>query len=324
MSIASSVDNSQGAISIANQMRSTQIMNEGIACLNKKQPERALELIEEAIALNPQSGLAYFNRGAIFYHLSNFAQMQLDFQTAFNLDSQNGEMMRNMSYLFVLAEMPQQAIKVAQRGLEILPNSEDMWINLLNGHYMIGNMDTALRLGEHVAAKFPSSTRTRIADALYVPQVAMSNEQIDAMRARLLHKLDNFLRDGLSFAEPVKHMRNSLFYLPYQGRPNKEMAQTIAKFFLKACPPLNYTAPHCEKPRKPAGEVLRVGFVSPSMHQPTLNQFFMGLMEALHETPGFETWIFSSAPRWIRKYRRLKNASNASLICHWILIPVRG
>ncbi len=281
---------------LMNEAHSIERMNEAIAFFNKKQPQRAFELLEDALALNPRNALAYFNRGTFYFSLADIERMKMDFNAAYQLDSNNAEMLKHMSFLLLLAELPHQTIQVAQRCLELLPEDEDVWLALLGGHYTIGNIDTALRLGEHIATKFPKSTRVRIADALFVPQIAMSNEQIDAMRTRLLSKLESFLRDGLRFADPVHHIRNSLFYLPYQGRDNKAMAEAIAQFYLKACPSLTYSAGHCEKPRKAPGEKLRVGFVSPSMHQTTLNQFFLALIETLEKSGEFETWIFSAAP----------------------------
>ncbi len=281
---------------LMSEARSVERMNEGIACFNRKQFDRAMALMDEAIALSPRSALAYFNRGTLYFRLSDIPRMAQDFSVAFQLDPNNGEMLKNMSFLWLLADAPHPAIQVAQRCLELLPESEDAWLTLLGAHYAIGNIDTALRLCEHLANKFPRSTRVRMADALFVPQVAMSNEQIDTMRTRILAKLDGFLKDGLQFADPIAHMYNSLFFLPYQGRANKPMAEAIAQFYLKACPALTYTAAHCEKPRKALGEKLRVGFVSPSMHHVTLNQFFLALIEALEKTGEFETWIFSSAP----------------------------
>lgn len=292
---------------ISQEEQAAMLVSEGVASISARRYEQALAAFNRAIAIKPDFALAYFNRGVLHKELSDIDKMIADFKTAYALDPGHAEMLRNIAVFLLAQGKALEAVSVSQRCIEVDPDSKIAWLALLDSHYQLANDDSALKLCEHVVSKFPGDVEVAIIDALFVPHIAMSNAHIDEIRARIRSKLSALLAKGIKFSDPLKNIRHTTFYLPYQGRDNRQMADFLAQFYLKSCPALSYTAAHCKKPKKQASEKLRVGFVSPSMHLPTLNQFFLKLIEALKSRDDIEPWIFSCAPAFHPEVLKIKN-----------------
>ena len=58
--------------------------------------------------------------------------------------------------------------------------------------------------------------------------------------------LDTLSEDPPTFQNPLTQTPGSRFYLAYHGENEYERQQKLAKLYLKGCPTLAWTAPHCE------------------------------------------------------------------------------
>ena len=278
------------------ELEAAALVNRGIECIHAQRFDEALNCLNRALAIRPGMALAYFNRGVLFQNMAQRGAMIADFGRAMQLDPDNFDIFFNVGIFCLQEKQYMQSIQATQRAIELKPDHAPAWLMLASAYYETGNSDAVEKLLERLVQKFPDDRSVQVADALFPPPLPRSREALDPSRARFLGTIDDLTRRGIGIADPLMERYNSLFFLAYHGRPHKEMAQRVAQFFLKSCPELEYTAAHCKKPRKKAGAKIRVGFVSPSMHENTLNQFLLKIIEKLGEHPAFEVYVFSSAP----------------------------
>ncbi|MFW0778036.1 MAG: tetratricopeptide repeat protein [Rickettsiales bacterium] len=304
-------------ISTQADTQAAQLINQAIALNHQQQYQQSLEYFNQAIALKPDMALAYFNRGVLFKNISRRDAMVADFGRALQLDPNNFDICYNVAAFLMQERLYVEALKVAQRAVELKPDNADAWFLLPTVHYQMGNTESVQKLLAHLVQKFPENKRIRIADALFLPPIPMSNEDIDQSRARFLDKIERLMAEKIWIENPLSEHQNSLFYLAYHGRDNKEINQKIAEYFLKSCPALAFEAPHCSKPRKPSGKKIRLGFVSPSMHKDTLNQFLLKIIEKMSEHCEFDIVVFSNAPAQHPEVQKLKRE-----LPHYVDLPM--
>ncbi|MDX1975377.1 MAG: hypothetical protein SFT92_06845 [Rickettsiales bacterium] len=282
----------------SNVAQSALLTNEGIALMAAGNVNDALDHFNRAIVLNPKLAAAYYNRATLQIQLphQNMDQMLADFQLAASLEPNNAKLLQHIGAKLLAYEFLIEGVQTLQRSVELDPNNADAWMLLVDGYHLLGDTDSTLKFYEYLIQRFPDNKTIQLRDALFIPNIAASNEAIEQSRARITQKLKSLLAKNFICDDPTRDIRNSLFYLYYQGQYHRPMAEMLAQFFLKTCPSLHFTAPHCSLPRKKPGEKLKIGFVSPSMHQVTLNQFFTEIMATLANSPDWEVHIFSNAP----------------------------
>ena len=89
----------------------------------------------------------------------------------------------------------------------------------------------------------------------------------------------------MQLSDPHREVGMTNFYFAYQGVNDVELQALTAKFYLRACPKLAWTAPHCSAPGQLPDGRLRIGFVSSSLFEHTIGKFYHGIIaEALART----------------------------------------
>ncbi len=133
---------------------------------------------------------------------------------------------------------------------------------------------------------------TRIRDALLLPLIPGSRDQILEWRARMKKRMGVLLDDGIRLADPVREVGATNFALAYHGLDDRDFQGSLAKLYLAACPGLAQVAPHCEGGGRKQGGRVRIGFVSSFFRSHTIARLFGGLIKGL---PGqdFEVHVFS-------------------------------
>jgi protein O-GlcNAc transferase len=70
------------------------------------------------------------------------------------------------------------------------------------------------------------------------------------------------------------------FFLAYQAKSNRVLQEKTAELMLKACPALNFTAPHCEVSSFRGGKI-KIGFISAYFRRHSIGRLMRGLIENL-------------------------------------------
>ncbi len=95
--------------------------------------------------------------------------------------------------------------------------------------------------------------------ATLLPSIPASKEALIRARQRFEAQLDALGKKGLSLEDPYREVGTTIFYLAYHGMNDRHLQQAVARFHLKACPSLAWTAPTAASGGRAR---LRVGFIS--------------------------------------------------------------
>jgi predicted O-linked N-acetylglucosamine transferase (SPINDLY family) len=117
---------------------------------------------------------------------------------------------------------------------------------------------------------------------LLLPAIPSSMEALLSARQAFEERIEALGRKGLSLDNPYKQVGTTNFYLAYHGMNDRELQQAIARLYLKACPSLAWTAPHCtNQPRREAKSKIKVGFISAYFWQHSVGTVTNGIIANL-------------------------------------------
>lgn len=133
----------------------------------------------------------------------------------------------------------------------------------------------------------------RIKDALLLPPVYRSLEEVHQWRARLSQGLDAALEalraDSQPAGDPIQMGAKNNFFLVYQGENDCGLQTRLAEAYHRAW---RGDQPWPEAPRPaPAGTRLRVGWVSAYFCRHTIGELFGGLVSSLPPAD-FDTYVY--------------------------------
>jgi predicted O-linked N-acetylglucosamine transferase (SPINDLY family) len=131
----------------------------------------------------------------------------------------------------------------------------------------------------------------RLRQAIFLPYVAESRQQIDKLRARMEARLLALASEDLLIPDPVKQIDWTCFLLAYHGEHNNaHLHRLFHRLCSKACPDLDWQSPFCAAPRSPGRP--RIGFVSWYFSDHTISRLFTGLIERL-DRESFDVSVFA-------------------------------
>jgi len=131
---------------------------------------------------------------------------------------------------------------------------------------------------------------------LLLPYVYKSEEDMHKWRRTYAENLDNLLNDDIKIDNPAFMEGVPQYYLSYHGQSNVELATKYAQLIRKACPTIDFVAPHVRTYKKPA-KTIKIGFVSYYFRDHSVSKMVAGLLRRLRENNRFHVTLFSSAVR---------------------------
>ena len=179
-----------------------------------------------------------------------------------------------------------------EEAIKIDNNYITAYKNLADLEEMAGNYTSAKSMYNEAVYLHPDAG-LRIRETLALPLIVESEKQIIECREELNTKLDNLLADDLIIDDPVREVGATNFLLAYHGCNDKEIQVKIAELYLKACPSLDFIAPHSRDWMAGLeGGIPRIGFVSSFFHDHTIATLNKNLILGLPKAR-FEVFIFS-------------------------------
>ena len=146
-------------------------------------------------------------------------------------------------------------------------------------------------MDRYVARRRDAGSRLR--RALMLPVILQSNEEIDALRARLESDLGEVMGERLQpLAHPEGEVLLTPFYLAYHARNNRALFSRICRAYRQ------HYAARTQIDRRPFahGARLRIGFVSSFFHSHSVGRTTFGLIKDLPRER-FDVHVFAIAPR---------------------------
>lgn len=125
--------------------------------------DRAVELYEEAIRLDPWLAIAYTNLGNIRFRRQEIEEAEEQYKKALHVDARQPEAQYNLGYLMLERGQPEQSIEYFLGALEADPQFSDAYFNLAMAYEQSGQPDKARPLWQSYIALEPHGTWTEIA-----------------------------------------------------------------------------------------------------------------------------------------------------------------
>jgi predicted O-linked N-acetylglucosamine transferase (SPINDLY family) len=144
----------------------------------------------------------------------------------------------------------------------------------------------------------------RILKATLLPVIPESMDHLLNARRAYERQLSELLGQDLMLKDPSVEVGATNFYLAYQGCNDRDLQQTIARLYEKACPALAYVAPRFRS-RRPAaaGGKIEVGFLSKFFLSHTIGRLTRGFIAQLDRKRfSVSVFLFPQKPDQISEF----------------------
>ena len=266
--------------------------NLGIALYQLGLLEPAALACLRAIELEGSVPEAHNSLGNILKDMGRLDEAAACYQKAIELHPTYAEAFNNLAVMMGERRDLDSAIMAARYAVELKPDFIDAYKNLGDALQQQGRQDDAKNVYAH-ALKINNDPGIVVRQALMVPIIADSAEELREARKAVAERVAE-LRDGeIRLPDPYRLVHATHFFLAYQGVDDRPVLEDLAAFYRRACPMLEWTAPHCTAPAPAkAGDRLRIGFMSRYLHPShTIGKLYAGLVERLPRDR-FETFVF--------------------------------
>jgi len=246
--------------------------NFGLLLGDRGRLEDALAHYDASLALDDNNAAAHNNRGNILKRLKEMAGAKVAYESAISADSS-----------FAPAHK-----------------------NLADAEEILGNVQEA---EDHYAQviRLRNDAGSRIRDALLLPVIPESKEQILEYRDRMNGRLDDLIADSLTLDDPLAQVGATNFTLAYHGLNDRPIQEKLAKLYRQACPSLSYIATHCvgNGSVKSNGKI-KIGFISAFFFEHTIAKLNHQLINGFPRER-FDVQVYSFADiedGWSKKIRQ--------------------
>ncbi|MBW4611824.1 MAG: tetratricopeptide repeat protein [Desmonostoc vinosum HA7617-LM4] len=287
--------------------------NLGIICKRQMKFQEAIAYFEKAIELRPHYALAHKNLADISVLTVRIDKAITSYQQALSWGLTDQDACVSLCSLLRQQSRMEEALFWSQKGLEQYPKCAPLhytqgliYIQISKADKAVESLQQALDLelekpeiyyylgealisqgrlteGRDVLQKGYCVNRDpnfRVRRALSLPVILSSCEEIDQERDRLLHEMQALDAEGVTLRDPVGIAPGVNFYLAYHGRSDRQLQETLARFYLNSCRNLDWVAPHCKGDR-PLRKRLRIGFCSQFLRRHTMGKLYGGILEQL-------------------------------------------
>ncbi|MEE3000158.1 MAG: tetratricopeptide repeat protein [Pseudomonadota bacterium] len=300
----------------------------GTALAQGGEPEKAVKYLQQAIEIRPDLAPFRVNLGVIFQDLGKFDQAEECYKQSIKIDKMSEEAYYNLAKLYRQLEKLEAALKTYQHLLLLNPERQDALVNIGNIHVESGSLEKAINFFQ-TAASISSENKQitdqaiinlantyrrqgedlkaieiygralhtqffpglRIKQAITLPVVYSDQTHIKEVRQRFEKELTKISGERLAITDPALEIATTNFFLAYQALPNRALQEKTAETILKACPALNYIAPHCEFVRA-SNKKIKIGFISAYFRNHSIGRLMRGLICNVSRDE-FEVFIFA-------------------------------
>jgi predicted O-linked N-acetylglucosamine transferase (SPINDLY family) len=287
----------------------------GTALAQSGDPEEAVKYLQRAIDLRPDLAPYRVNLGVILQDLGRNGQAEECYKHSIRIDDTFGEAYYNLAKLYKQIGKPDVALKTYEHLLSLNPGRQDALVNMGNIYFDKGSLEKSIicfrtastvssknkqltdqafinlantyrRQGEDLKAietyKQVLDTQNffglRIKQAITLPVVYRDQFHIKDVRQRFERELALILEKRLVVVDPALEIATTNFFLAYQAMSNKAVQEKTAKIMLRACPALDFIAPHCEFSTARDGKI-KIGFISAYFRRHSIGRLMRGLIQ---------------------------------------------
>lgn len=234
--------------------------------------EEAAELLREALKHDPEQAVLMADLGGALYRARRYAQ----------------------------------ALPILERALQLRPNAaaarQCFFI-----HQEFGEPERA----RAVFARHLSHRRDPVLElhaATLLPPIPSSTAHVARWRERFRRNVAALADDPPALGDPAQGFARSQFLLAYHGLDDRSLRADLARLYRRACPALDFTAPHCLAPAPRDGRI-KLGLVSSFFRDHTIGKLNLGFVEHLPRDR-FEVTVFAVPGRADAMTQRYRAAAD--------------
>ncbi len=287
--------------------------NMGIVFKSQNRLDEAESCYQKAILLYPGNIQAYNNLGTVLVLKGNVEKGIACFKKAIHLNSDHPASHYNLANVYKGRQQLNEAIDHYAKTVELDPGHADAFLNMGNTYTELENIDAAITVYQKAATIDPEmadahrqlgylfseqgKTETarkhydrsirikpepgiKVKAALLLPVICESTQSIRQSRENLRENLDLLLQKGIRIKDPLKEVGIVNFLSAYHGLNDRELQETIARFYIQTCPELTKAAPLCGFHRRGRRKI-SLGLISTFLYSHTIGHLFYGLIRNL-------------------------------------------
>ncbi|MGE5504162.1 MAG: tetratricopeptide repeat protein [Actinomycetota bacterium] len=277
----------------------------------------AADALQRAVTLDDGLVEARLNLGILLSRLGRLAEAEAALRIVVERQPANAAARNNLGSVLHHLGRGDEAEAEFREAVRLAPAMPQALLNLGIRAKAAGEVEEA----EQCLAKVPGDG-PRILRETLLPAITMSAADIDRVRARYEQGLDRLLADPPKLADPLAEIGQlPQFYLAYHDRDDRALQEKLAAMLRRACPSLDFVAPHCAGWQP--GRRIRVGVISRHLHGHTIGKLQMGFIANLPREH-FEVVLFTPAGRDDDMARRIRASADAVVLLPGELAPARA
>lgn len=264
----------------------------------------AAQYLEAAVAQRDSDPSLHVRLAEILQKVGRYQDAALHFERALEriapADPARPNTMLHFAAALQSANKPQDAELYCRKVLDIDPDNREA-LQFLAVLRLDEDVEEARSImGRYIALQTGAGPRLR--RALFLPAILQSGEQIDRVRQRLDHDLDELLASDLpKMRNPEFEVGGTAFNLAYHGRDDSALMRKLGR----VCRSLYPTRTALARGRADPGGRIRIGFVSTYFYTHSIARTTYGLIKDLPRDR-FEVHVFAIAPQtddWSERIR---------------------
>lgn len=241
----------------------------------------SLPLYDRAIILQASGHTPFANRAQARRAIGRPADALQDFKRALALSPGLADLLNDLGILLQERKDSTRAIALYRYAFATAPDKPEIMRNLANTQLSAGQYETALDTYITAIERFPSEPAFVVRRAFSLPVIPRDLPQIDAAREKIAAFLDSSEAERITLKDPLTEIGAANFYLVYHGRNDRDLAEGISRFYRRACPMLNFAAPHAESAPPPTDRKMRLGICSTHLAGHTIGAVFGDLVTGI-------------------------------------------
>jgi len=240
----------------------------------------ALEVLKQAIEINPQSPAAWINYGVCLKNLGQKKEASVAFEKALVLDQNFVDALCNVASMRIDAPDLDGALAVIDHALTISPANS----NAIEAKAVIlSNLDRC----EEAAALYAQALQledkaeNHFRQHLMLPWLPQSNDDITIWRQRFQQGIVTLLQNDSLKLNSTRTIFDGLTRLPYHGQDDRDIMESLCRLYRAKLNQINYTAPFIARWQFPGQRKLRLGFCSDSFCSHPVGKLVSGFIKHL-------------------------------------------
>jgi protein O-GlcNAc transferase len=256
------------------------LTNLGIVLRVQGQLEEAISCFRRALAIKPDYWEALLNLGIALRAEGKFEEAITYFHQAIALQP-TAEAYNWLGTCFTGLSDVEEAAVYYRQAIELSPSFFLAYKNLAASLRNQGKLEESVGTYRHALSLLPTDG-LKILIGTSLPIIPESKEHVMQSRRNYQAEVSRLVEQSLRLDDPHVEVGSTNFYLAYQGFGDRDLQCSLSQVYEKACPSLNYVAPHCRPlhPTPSRGKI-KIGFVSKFLYDHTIGKLMRGIMAEL-------------------------------------------